>query len=981
MAIYKRDIVDINLETGNIHRSFLKHSIGYLDQQADRFGIRTYRDGAPVDLSGVSVQGIFMPPQGSPISITGVQYTSVIGNEAIVVLPQACYNYDGQFTLAIKLVDSTNAITGTMRIIDGMVDNTHASGTVAPTSAVPTYQEILATYDAMVAATAATNASLANYYSDLPSRIPAGTYCIYNHVLYRCIATIATKGEWDSSYWTPVKLGNDVHDLRSDVNDSLAGYYSDLPSSIPVGTYCIYNNILYRCISPIASKGAWDATKWEAAKLANDTAGIANKVSDLKSAFNLSTWADANYIDMSQVNTTEGQYIKPNGDIATHSAFAYTDYIEIPDSVSSVTVNRGIHVGDTIYPQDYMVWWYDANKTLLGVGTQQIKVGSLLTSVKTTFWKARYIRVNLSRNHVNPFVWLGYEPELRYNGYYEGNIDIHTITKPGYYAITASVGATNMPKALPGLLTVKKASWEGYYEHTFVCDDGVYVEYKQNNTTGWTNWFEIIDRTKLTSAIENRFGKVGSFTGAFTQTETIIAYNIILKKNTSYLIRFNNTRDGLINIYGHQNANNFKRVYAWMNEVVFTNDGTDRYLDFYNPLGQLDSIDVDVFAIGSIEEKAEKVTTVYTVTKDASTADYTSLSKCLIDLKDDHNPKVIEIWEGDYDIYAEYQELYTAGLLEKYQGTDPSMDYFNYCVWVPENTHLIGKGIVRLKWEPSKAELEADEMTGYQTCCISPLNVAATATIENIEVYCKNGRYCLHNDGLGISQFTGAVQRFINCRFYKYPNDKDDANNTSYGFNHTTGFGIDRSQHHVYENCVFENYVQARAFYGHSRLATVTGNKQSPDITLVNCVIDAFKIHKCITAITTPAPWDSSKWENGIPDSSVTELEIHNMIANAKPWSAASTYDVGDTLYVVSSEYVKFGNSTTNTQNAQIRTMFNNCCVKGLIKSVKEGSGDPACKNAFDMQFLNSGEISVQITDSENKYPPKAYNTNLTIVD
>lgn len=277
MAIYKRDIVDINLETGNIHRSFLKHSIGYLDQQADRFGIRTYRDGAPVDLSGVSVQGIFMPPQGSPISITGVQYTSVIGNEAIVVLPQACYNYDGQFTLAIKLVDSTNAITGTMRIIDGMVDNTHASGTVAPTSAVPTYQEILATYDAMVAATAATNASLANYYSDLPSRIPAGTYCIYNHVLYRCIATIATKGEWDSSYWTPVKLGNDVHDLRSDVNDSFAGYYSDLPSSIPVGTYCIYNNILYRCISPIESKGAWDATKWAEAKLANDT-------SDLKSA-------------------------------------------------------------------------------------------------------------------------------------------------------------------------------------------------------------------------------------------------------------------------------------------------------------------------------------------------------------------------------------------------------------------------------------------------------------------------------------------------------------------------------------------------------------------------------------------------------------------------------------------------------------------------------------------------------------------------
>lgn len=144
MAVYKRDLVDINLETGNIHRSFLKHSIGYKDAAADHFGIRVFRNGEPVSLTGVSVQGIFMPPQGSPIAITSGNIVSE--NEAEVVLPQACYNYDGQFTLSIKLVDATNAVTGTMRIVDGMVDNTHASGTVAPTDTVPTYQEILAVY-------------------------------------------------------------------------------------------------------------------------------------------------------------------------------------------------------------------------------------------------------------------------------------------------------------------------------------------------------------------------------------------------------------------------------------------------------------------------------------------------------------------------------------------------------------------------------------------------------------------------------------------------------------------------------------------------------------------------------------------------------------------------------------------------------------------------------------------------------------------
>ena len=152
MAIYKQNIVDIDLGRGQIHRSFLNHSIGMYDQQADRFGIRVFRDGEEADLTGVTVQGVFMPPQGAPIAITGDDYTSVEGNTAEVILPQACYNYEGNFTLAIKLVDATNAITGTMRIVDGVVDNTHANGTVAPTGSVPTYQEVLAVYADMVTA-------------------------------------------------------------------------------------------------------------------------------------------------------------------------------------------------------------------------------------------------------------------------------------------------------------------------------------------------------------------------------------------------------------------------------------------------------------------------------------------------------------------------------------------------------------------------------------------------------------------------------------------------------------------------------------------------------------------------------------------------------------------------------------------------------------------------------------------------------------
>ena len=127
MAFYKNDIVDINLEDGNIHRSFLSHTIGSGDQSANRFGIRAYRDGVPVDLSGASCQAVFMNAAGTNIALTS--YGTVSGNEAYVTLPQACYNVEGQFCLAIKLVQSS--VTVTMRIVDGVVSNTGTTGSVA----------------------------------------------------------------------------------------------------------------------------------------------------------------------------------------------------------------------------------------------------------------------------------------------------------------------------------------------------------------------------------------------------------------------------------------------------------------------------------------------------------------------------------------------------------------------------------------------------------------------------------------------------------------------------------------------------------------------------------------------------------------------------------------------------------------------------------------------------------------------------------
>lgn len=237
MAFYKQDIVDINLNTGNIHRSFLNHAIGYKNDDADRFGIRTFRDGVPQDLTGASCQAVFMAPNGSKIALTS--YGTVSGNVAYVTLPPACYDYEGQFCLAIQLVGG--GVTGTMRIVDGMVVNTGASGTVAPTSSVPTYQEIIAQYDAMVAATAAANGAIAATYSG-SATYKVGDYCIHDGGLYRCTTAITTAEAWNAAHWTATKIGPDVSDLKSALNLSteteviyfIDGYY--IKTNVSTGT-------------------------------------------------------------------------------------------------------------------------------------------------------------------------------------------------------------------------------------------------------------------------------------------------------------------------------------------------------------------------------------------------------------------------------------------------------------------------------------------------------------------------------------------------------------------------------------------------------------------------------------------------------------------------------------------------------------------------------------------------------------------------
>lgn len=230
MAIYKEDIVDIELESGVIHRTFLHHSIGLGDAKANRFGVRLFRNGEAENIGTATLTALFMAPNGQNQIINETNFsgsTTIDGNVAYVTLPSACYANEGQFCLAIKL--NKSGVTTTMRIIDGMVANTGVTGATVPATPVPTSDQILAAYDAAVAMAQAsvrfdTDQSLTSAQKlqarenidavgkgmiteteyDADATYSAGEYCTWNGQLRRSQVdgNIGhTPGESTTEYW------------------------------------------------------------------------------------------------------------------------------------------------------------------------------------------------------------------------------------------------------------------------------------------------------------------------------------------------------------------------------------------------------------------------------------------------------------------------------------------------------------------------------------------------------------------------------------------------------------------------------------------------------------------------------------------------------------------------------------------------------------------------------------------------------------
>lgn len=202
----------------------------------------------------------------------------------------------------------------------------------------------------------------------------------------------------------------------------------------------------------------------------------------------------------------------------------------------------------------------------------------------------------------------------------------------------------------------------------------------------------------------------------------------------------------------------------------------------------------------------------YTVALDGS-GDYTSFSGCLLALKDNTNPKTIYVKAGTYDVFEEIGGA-------DFCATIPSGTNWKDCsVLVPDNTKIIGVGMVELVFHPTK-----EQIGSVAGLLLSPINVMYNAEFENISIDSYNCRYAIHSDGR-TDKDAPIRQVYRNVRIkHRYVET-----------GHVAGFGAGtrNANNYIFENCVFDAW-QPLSYHNNGEY-TLDGTQ----IIFNNCIFKA----------------------------------------------------------------------------------------------------------------------------------------------
>lgn len=288
--------------------------------------------------------------------------------------------------------------------------------------------------------------------------------------------------------------------------------------------------------------------------------------------------------------------------------------------------------------------------------------------------------------------------------------------------------------------------------------------------------------------------------------------------------------------------------------------------------------------------------------------EYTSFTRWCLDYENDYSKKIAHL-RGDFDIFKEYQDA-EMPVMSDTSSENPSTGYWWYNAKLPNNSKIVGDGNVTIYYTPTPEQVGLK-----QSQCVSPINTTGNNELENVTVICGNGRYCIHDDTLGISSYFNTRIRMKNVRCIKLPREQKDGQYL--GYSNVYGAGWDCGKVYEFVNCYFENKTSNRAFYGHTRGKDITSITQSPQITMRNCIFNT-----------------------------------SNPIA------------------------IFFGNGNTIDGCLDIKVELDSCWIGGSIKSADESNNNEGTfANNYEIRLLNCNIGAKDVTIlGQNKYQTVAYN-------
>lgn len=447
---------------------------------------------------------------------------------------------------------------------------------------------------------------------------------------------------------------------------------------------------------------------------------------------------------------------------------------------------------------------------------------------------------------------------------------------------------------------------------------------------------------------------VGTYTTTVNKATQQMDTGIALTAGNTYIVECQNEINyGAVNIFAGSDYMHYTRVFAG-NKIVCFRPLVSGNLKLFNCSAYAEgtsytgNIDFSVYEYSSENARNLRMPTEYYVDLSFNPEEgYNSFTQAIMDLIDDERGKTVYLNSGSYDIFMEYHDFD----MPVYEGTNPTEEYSDYCAHIPTNTHVKGIGDVKVVWMPNP---EKTDLTMLESETVSPINVFGSCILENFEIYCKNGRYCIHDDPFGDIRYTGAVKIYKDIKCYRYQNDTDKDGN-EYGFNGCIGFGMDSSMHYEFINCVFQDFeTDGAAFYMHDRCllnnkTQLVPTEESSEVFVYNCQLLLS--------------------ENANTGNAV---ELYN----ERPMYSSAT---GERVNV------KWTGEAYNNNEMPIRhcrVYFEKTYIDGRIALLgTKGGGVNVCYNAYDLTLVDCNRVEVHYDDTQhNQYYAKFYDTENGIV-